>query len=670
MDGMNNDFRTGINISLKSAPITMKQLQEHLAFKKRVLFLPATDHLLNAYVGPLEKPAIYNKQQDFLDQHTPRNNFELHPVLDVLRRVVMFPPILLLLPALLVIGVAGYHRLIDAILYWLERFSYRLFFAREEKIDTDLPAPLAPPPNSWIENIPRAMEEVQKNHYRIVLYGLESLTDEKRDKAREFMNRYPVLAVFADRTTSLKQFIDTENIDVLNSAAFCVSQEEVNVFMEAGFVRTDKEQRPSIIWLKNNPGDGSGADKDFIMNTSIDFSVACYLRRELRGFYGHYIAQSEVFYIGAENDGEIRQYFLRKLEELRVRFAEQGKTLHFLTADRTTGNHQVLEEAMGHLCFMVPSLRVLDKQQLVDEMGAAFASSPDHVVEQLLAYRLGLPEMPWPVLLRRYPDSKGAMGNIFTYMHLAQPCMTLDELLDFYFGQLGNTVANSIFYSLIPSSSEKKYSTDNDFYYATEAGQPGSEELEEAGVHAEELKAVFDKLDNEKSGRRAQLLGLMLQELANRLEEGHPGLAGEIKNALQRHLAKPRISRLIVTKDYKVLLSDYGMMEIPMYPLAKIVFILFLKYPDGIRFKEMSDHLPELERLYQDVTGRELDTRIRNSLIDLCDSSHQSLPQKIARIRGALCSLLPRSIADVYSIQGPNGAPKKIPLDRNLVEWQ
>ena len=46
-----------------------------------------------------------------------------------------------------------------------------------------------------------------------------------------------------------------------------------------------------------------------------------------------------------------------------------------------------------------------------------------------------------------------------------------------------------------------------------------------------------------------------------------------------------RLSRLVIMKDYRLLLPDYNDMEIKMEPLVKAVYLLFLKHPEGILFK-------------------------------------------------------------------------------------
>ncbi len=59
-----------------------------------------------------------------------------------------------------------------------------------------------------------------------------------------------------------------------------------------------------------------------------------------------------------------------------------------------------------------------------------------------------------------------------------------------------------------------------------------------------------------------------------------------------------RLSRLVITKDYRILLPDYHNMEIKMEPLVKAVYLLFLNHPEGIVFKSLPDYRQELVQIY------------------------------------------------------------------------
>ena len=61
-----------------------------------------------------------------------------------------------------------------------------------------------------------------------------------------------------------------------------------------------------------------------------------------------------------------------------------------------------------------------------------------------------------------------------------------------------------------------------------------------------------------------------------------------------------RLSRMVITKDYRIVLPDYNDMEIKMEPLVKAVYLLFLKYPEGIMFKFLPDYREELAHIYSE----------------------------------------------------------------------
>ena len=52
---------------------------------------------------------------------------------------------------------------------------------------------------------------------------------------------------------------------------------------------------------------------------------------------------------------------------------------------------------------------------------------------------------------------------------------------------------------------------------------------------------------------------------------------------------KAQLSRLVITKDHRILLPDYNDIEVKMEPLVKAVYFLFLNHPEGIVVKELTD---------------------------------------------------------------------------------
>lgn len=140
---------------------------------------------------------------------------------------------------------------------------------------------------------------------------------------------------------------------------------------------------------------------------------------------------------------------------------------------------------------------------------------------------------------------------------------------------------------------------------------------------------------------------------------------------------KPVLSRIIIKKDYTIVLPDYKNMVVRMEPLAKSVFLLFLRHHDGIRFKELPDYRSELARIYEEVKKRRhiTDSEFENveysrSVINVTDPLNNSINEKCTRIKEAFLLNFHESMAEYYFITGKRGEPKKIKLPEELIIWE
>lgn len=132
---------------------------------------------------------------------------------------------------------------------------------------------------------------------------------------------------------------------------------------------------------------------------------------------------------------------------------------------------------------------------------------------------------------------------------------------------------------------------------------------------------------------------------------------------------RPKISRLIITPRKRLILSDYGV-EVKMEPLHKAVYILFLRHPEGIRIKEISDYQEELSDIYWSFKlTTEAKKKIQKSIENVTDPLNHSIHEKIARINGVFAKLLDPETARYYQIHGEKGEKKAIKLSSGMVEF-
>ena len=130
-----------------------------------------------------------------------------------------------------------------------------------------------------------------------------------------------------------------------------------------------------------------------------------------------------------------------------------------------------------------------------------------------------------------------------------------------------------------------------------------------------------------------------------------------------------RISKLTITNDGAVMLSDYGK-EIKMEPLVKAVYLLYLRHPEGIAFKQLHDYRKELKELYCKIKPFGLNDRVIKSIEDVTNPTLNSINEKCSRIKTAFQAEVDATLVEYYYITGKSGEPKKIDLPRNLVIWE
>ena len=142
-----------------------------------------------------------------------------------------------------------------------------------------------------------------------------------------------------------------------------------------------------------------------------------------------------------------------------------------------------------------------------------------------------------------------------------------------------------------------------------------------------------------------------------------------IEKIFQHH--KRKLSRLRITKDYRIFLGDYMGMEITMTPLPKAVFLLFLKHSEGIMFSYLPDYRDELMEIYSKVKGPFFNVMTaKKSIEDVTDPLKNSINEKCSRIREAFVGKFDDHLVRNYYITGERGEVKKIILPRTMVEWE
>lgn len=108
--------------------------------------------------------------------------------------------------------------------------------------------------------------------------------------------------------------------------------------------------------------------------------------------------------------------------------------------------------------------------------------------------------------------------------------------------------------------------------------------------------------------------------------------------------------------------------ELKLRPMAKTVLLLFLRHPEGIARKDITDYQEEISALYRRVSRFQEPEAIARCVRRIVDLFENDFSVNISRVNAAIDALLEDPLP--YRIGGLPGQPKSILLDRSLVTWE
>ena len=187
-------------------------------------------------------------------------------------------------------------------------------------------------------------------------------------------------------------------------------------------------------------------------------------------------------------------------------------------------------------------------------------------------------------------------------------------------------------------------------------------------------------LSPEEVARELKRLAMQLQQ-AGRSDLLLHALGVPLLEELRIEAAKGRLSRLVITTDYRFILADYQK-EVELQPVHKAVYLLFLAHPEGIEFKRLADYRTELLRYYM-ATAKMMDKeKVIEGVDHLVDPLDNAINEKCSRIKKVFLELMDEYTASYYIISSHTqkhvvGSSriwyerlKVVRLPRELVVWK
>ena len=146
------------------------------------------------------------------------------------------------------------------------------------------------------------------------------------------------------------------------------------------------------------------------------------------------------------------------------------------------------------------------------------------------------------------------------------------------------------------------------------------------------------------------------------------GYSIDVIDGWLKRLSAP--SRVIITKDYRIFLSDYNNMEITMTQLPKTVFLFFLWYDIRCNIIQLKSHRDEILAIYRKLSVFDEPQTMKNTIDRLVSSNGASFMEQCSAIKKAFITKISDRQAKHYYVHGKQGYSKGIDLDRKFVTWE
>lgn len=136
-------------------------------------------------------------------------------------------------------------------------------------------------------------------------------------------------------------------------------------------------------------------------------------------------------------------------------------------------------------------------------------------------------------------------------------------------------------------------------------------------------------------------------------------------------MTEPEPKELVVGQDFSIHVNYEGFKcKVELAPIEKALYILYLKHPEGINFKDLTDYQYELIAFYQKISRRNDEDALEKTILRLIDPFNNSINEKCARIKRAFEESVPAELVHWYTINGEKGGIRRIELPREKTNLQ
>lgn len=140
------------------------------------------------------------------------------------------------------------------------------------------------------------------------------------------------------------------------------------------------------------------------------------------------------------------------------------------------------------------------------------------------------------------------------------------------------------------------------------------------------------------------------EKLNTLIENSRDLIRGGLSIQMIRILAQAnnKLSPLLITEDFRILLPEFNNMEIPLKPLQRAMFIVFRNYPEGVSKADMENLKDEIYSIYRKTSDKWNIIKLKNNVKALSDDNTTYFEDKCHAMRRQFLARLDETIASHY----------------------
>lgn len=622
----------------------------------KAVFLPANKRALNLYKGYILKGELLTVSES--DIYTTEilyteddSKSKLELIVRIISMVFLIPLLLIIL--ILVLPVAAIFKkseqVLKEILASIERVFRFLF--RKKRTPRHIQSVKEIYEGIVHEDVPAFIDHCKSNSVKVYLYTYHLLNDEEQLKVNQLVESGVIFSFHViTKLSDLQSVLLSDNISIRNSLLVITDPSEKSEAALLGFNLGGVPER-NVELLKEKDANADGELEWNRHQTIIELKSKIEYYMKARG--NAFLPINLVLFVEGEEDDFLNNYILRNIQKINERLKGKGAQLIYFPSLQMESRSPIT--TLDFLRYRLPLLYALTDLELREAIFIMLKRISATEFYGMVIEQLELPYFKKPALLRNISTSP--IESKFTYKSIEYKTQKdLDEFFDWYINQFEIPTGNeNTYFSLVKPPEDY----DADWFFGKEAKE-----------ESEELKQKIDKYRQEgKYGALVEAIMYMLETI----KEEKPEIIDKVRPLLEKRKlleSKVVLSNVVIDKHCNIFLPGYGNMEVKMHALPKTVYLLFLRYPNGIRFKELYQYKAELLEIYNKVTNKYEKDEIERAIDDLVDMTKPSINQKCARIREAFRNIMDEHVAKYYYIDGINGEPKSIALPKELIEIQ